>query len=65
MMKRITHLLLALFTLSVLGGLVACNGDKKNLKTRRRNWPNCDNWPNSTKRKWKTNMPSLPANMAS
>lgn len=49
MMKRITHLLLALFTLSVLGGLVACNGDKKNLKTRRRNWPNCANWPNSTK----------------
>lgn len=65
MMKRITHLLLALFTLSVLGGLVACNGDKKNLKTRRRNWPNCANWPNSTKRKWKTNMPSLQVNMAS
>lgn len=34
MMKRITHLLLALFTLSVLGGLVACNGDKKKLEDK-------------------------------
>lgn len=64
MMKRITHLLLALFTLSVLGGLVACNGDKKKLEDKEKELAELRQLAELDKRKWKTNMPSSQANMA-
>lgn len=63
-MKRITHLLLALFTLSVLGGLVACNGDKKKLEDKEKELAELRQLAELDKRKWKTNMPSSQANMA-